>query len=75
MTFDQLVKLWSTRKYLPCPHATTPDEAWWMDQNGAFGGGPGTFDEIMTFKDMGQLTPEEFDVISLAVDAAHPRLP
>ncbi len=75
MTLDQLVKLWSTRKYLPCPHATTPDEAWQMDQDGEFGGGPGTFDEIMMFKSLGFLTPEEFHIISLAVDACHPRKP
>jgi hypothetical protein len=66
MTLDQLVKLWSTRKYDPCPHATTPDEAWQMDQDGEFGGGPGTWDEIVSFRCLGMLTPDEYAEISAA---------
>ncbi len=66
MTFDALVELWSTRKFDPCPHATTPYEAWQMDEAGEFGGGPGTWDEIDGFRNLGKLTPEEYVEISEA---------
>ena len=66
LTWDALVKLWSTRKFLPCPHATTPHEAWQMDQDGEFGGGPGTWDEIDGFRNLGKLTPAEYEEISEA---------
>jgi len=66
MTFDVLVKLWSTRKFDPCPHATTPHEAWQMDQDGEFGGGPGTWDEIVSFMCTGRLTRAEYAEISEA---------
>jgi hypothetical protein len=69
MTFDALVELWSTRKFDPCPHATTPDEAWQMDEDGEFGGGPGTWDEIVSFMCLGLLTPDEYDQISAASSA------
>jgi hypothetical protein len=64
LTFDALVKLWSTRKFDPCPHATTPDEAWQMDEDGEFGGGPGTWDETVSFMCLGLLTPDEYAQIS-----------
>ena len=73
MTFDQLVELWSTRSYDPCPHASTPDEVWQMDQDGEFGGGPGTWDEIAGFWATGKLITDECHVISGATDACHPR--
>ena len=75
MTFDQLVKLWSTRKFDPCPHATTPDEAWQMDEDGEFGGGPGTWDEIVSFMCLGFLTPDEYAQISAASYAYRKGLP
>jgi len=75
LTWDALVKLWSTRKFLPCPHATTPYEAWQMDQNGEFGGGPGTWDEIDGFRNLGKLTPEEYGQISAASWAYRQRKP
>jgi hypothetical protein len=73
MTFDQLVKLWSTRKYDPCPRAHTPAEAWDMDENGEYGGGTGTWDEIETFHCLGKLTWDEYAAISKATDAVHPK--
>jgi hypothetical protein len=46
-----------------------------MDEDGEFGGGPGTWDEIDGFRNLGKLTPEEYAQISATSYAYRKGLP
>ena len=68
MTFEALVKLWAERTWNPCPHATTPDEVYAMDDAGELFGGEGTWDELESMHAYGELSDAEYNTISGAKD-------